>query len=106
MMRIIPEICSFRSNAFVLSISYRLSRIWHFLSPSHRGRLHGSRLICTTPYSFLAQVVVPGLPCGRLLLRMNAHPHGNASTRDCCMAHRSEERRVGKECRSRWSPYH
>ena len=25
-----------------------------------------------------------------------------------CMlfAHRSEERRVGKECRSRWSPYH
>ena len=23
---------------------------------------------------------------------------------DCC--HRSEERRVGKECRSRWSPYH
>ena len=24
-----------------------------------------------------------------------------------CLAHRrSEERRVGKECRSRWSPYH
>ena len=22
------------------------------------------------------------------------------------MIHRSEERRVGKECRSRWSPYH
>ena len=22
------------------------------------------------------------------------------------MPHRSEERRVGKECRSRWSPYH
>src|ERR1051326_6918951 len=28
---------------------------------------------------------------------------------DCvlrCAEHRSEERRVGKECRSRWSPYH
>ena len=25
---------------------------------------------------------------------------------ECVMAHRSEERRVGKECRSRWSPYH
>ena len=25
---------------------------------------------------------------------------------DACQAHRSEERRVGKECRSRWSPYH
>ena len=23
-----------------------------------------------------------------------------------CGAERSEERRVGKECRSRWSPYH
>ena len=23
-----------------------------------------------------------------------------------CMDDRSEERRVGKECRSRWSPYH
>src|SRR5260221_9856445 len=23
-----------------------------------------------------------------------------------CLAIRSEERRVGKECRSRWSPYH
>ena len=25
---------------------------------------------------------------------------------DTCHAERSEERRVGKECRSRWSPYH
>ena len=25
---------------------------------------------------------------------------------DIHVYHRSEERRVGKECRSRWSPYH
>ena len=25
---------------------------------------------------------------------------------NCIPAERSEERRVGKECRSRWSPYH
>ena len=25
---------------------------------------------------------------------------------DCDLLARSEERRVGKECRSRWSPYH
>ena len=25
---------------------------------------------------------------------------------DCAVKTRSEERRVGKECRSRWSPYH
>ena len=29
-------------------------------------------------------------------------PYGGAVT----AASRSEERRVGKECRSRWSPYH
>src|ERR1039457_7672997 len=34
---------------------------------------------------------------------------GTESTRKCPpgpSGHRSEERRVGKECRSRWSPYH
>ena len=29
-----------------------------------------------------------------------------APTRNTARPHRSEERRVGKECRSRWSPYH
>ena len=28
------------------------------------------------------------------------------TSRDAPEAERSEERRVGKECRSRWSPYH
>ena len=28
------------------------------------------------------------------------------SSARCCNEDRSEERRVGKECRSRWSPYH
>ena len=27
-------------------------------------------------------------------------------TKEIIAAERSEERRVGKECRSRWSPYH
>src|SRR2546421_9084491 len=41
-----------------------------------------------------------GFSEGRILrLRTMAWP----SVREC---HRSEERRVGKECRSRWSPYH
>ena len=29
-----------------------------------------------------------------------------AAIADLVAWHRSEERRVGKECRSRWSPYH
>ena len=31
---------------------------------------------------------------------------GFYSARETNSAERSEERRVGKECRSRWSPYH
>ena len=34
-----------------------------------------------------------------LILRFDMDPKGERTTR-------SEERRVGKECRSRWSPYH
>ena len=31
---------------------------------------------------------------------------GEKCEKSCCEKERSEERRVGKECRSRWSPYH
>src|SRR5574340_1356583 len=33
-------------------------------------------------------------------------PHPDIQAAHCCTSGRSEERRVGKECRSRWSPYH
>ena len=32
--------------------------------------------------------------------------HGGAMLKRHMVEERSEERRVGKECRSRWSPYH
>ena len=35
--------------------------------------------------------------------RQTIHSFGAS---DCWRVQRSEERRVGKECRSRWSPYH
>src|SRR5690348_17444397 len=35
-----------------------------------------------------------------------AIPGGRAADRGGTDSRRSEERRVGKECRSRWSPYH
>jgi len=31
---------------------------------------------------------------------------GKTTQQEVRLAYRSEERRVGKECRSRWSPYH
>ena len=42
----------------------------------------------------LAEMTEIGLPV----------PQGFTITTEACT--RSEERRVGKECRSRWSPYH
>ena len=39
--------------------------------------------------------------CDKVCPQVTAQPMQNA-----CKAYRSEERRVGKECRSRWSPYH
>src|SRR2546421_8355616 len=53
----------------------------------------------------------PQLPylCGSTHLRSQFGLHSNYSL-DLCwlfsLLTRSEERRVGKECRSRWSPYH
>src|ERR1051326_121652 len=43
-----------------------------------------------------------GLPC--FLPVISSHP--SHATSKVAMSRRSEERRVGKECRSRWSPYH
>src|SRR2546430_9825464 len=40
----------------------------------------------------------------RIWLSLAAGPRFNALAKQA--AARSEERRVGKECRSRWSPYH
>src|SRR2546425_12979335 len=44
-------------------------------------------------------------PALRHALRLGPHPLAVGEPADE-VRHRSEERRVGKECRSRWSPYH
>src|SRR3712207_9120142 len=38
--------------------------------------------------------------------RMRVARHGDEGASHALTYYRSEERRVGKECRSRWSPYH
>ena len=37
---------------------------------------------------------------------LNVRSSASTSSSIICKLSRSEERRVGKECRSRWSPYH
>src|SRR5256886_8932641 len=67
-----------------------------------------------TPYKVLTEALVEGMRIvgidfrdgilfvPEVLLAANAMKAGMAILRPI----RSEERRVGKECRSRWSPYH
>src|SRR2546429_2331427 len=67
-------------------------------------------ILCSTP-----RALAPPAPAGRSSARRTRHlpasapalapparRWGSSSRTD----RRSEERRVGKECRSRWSPYH
>src|SRR5258708_16410994 len=60
-----------------------------------------------------ARTALPAL-CGGHSPQPSVFPGGTVSsimsrvigTSSASISHRSEERRVGKECRSRWSPYH
>ena len=51
-----------------------------------------------------SQVMFPGGLTGREVAEKMLHDNGIYDVK--VTATRSEERRVGKECRSRWSPYH
>ena len=44
--------------------------------------------------------------CGRATEDESTYVNGDLATTTTDALQRSEERRVGKECRSRWSPYH
>ena len=43
---------------------------------------------------------------GEILGFLGPNGAGKTTTMRILTGYRSEERRVGKECRSRWSPYH
>ena len=59
---------------------------------------HEGNLCIVAPTGSGKSWIVAGL-CEDLL-------NGHKDRRIIVLSHRSEERRVGKECRSRWSPYH
>ena len=53
---------------------------------------------------YMGKIILTGdRPTGRLHI---GHYVGSLKRRVELQNSRSEERRVGKECRSRWSPYH
>src|SRR2546430_4133619 len=59
----------------------------------------------TAPRSIQSAVIEPQHARSRLLGGLGRRPWLWFRA-DSCGSARSEERRVGKECRSRWSPYH
>src|SRR2546430_12075144 len=67
--------------------------------------LHGAQISRSTASDFRSRLT-GGVEIGRgastyLGTMFDVGPHGRVK-----LGERSEERRVGKECRSRWSPYH
>ena len=64
------------------------------------------------PLPDIIQLVSVSGKTGVFSLRRDGEPDGEIFLRGGQIVHahigelRSEERRVGKECRSRWSPYH
>src|SRR2546430_5116172 len=63
----------------------------------------GSRTVLTQPDG---RYSIAGVPAGTDSVRARIIGYAPASSPVTVVGGRSEERRVGKECRSRWSPYH
>src|SRR2546427_9586922 len=62
---------------------------------------------CALPISyFVVATMVIAVPTGVKIFSWIATMWGGSLEFKTPMLWRSEERRVGKECRSRWSPYH
>src|SRR5215471_14655731 len=77
---------------------HALSLLFFFFSSGRRHTISlrdWSSDVCSSDLAELDAVVCSGAPRGRQLTYALVEERA-----------RSEERRVGKECRSRWSPYH
>jgi len=72
-------------------------RRWTRLSVGLAVALTSVALICVGAFAAIARSNGKYVDLGA---------NGTYSTDRYALASRSEERRVGKECRSRWSPYH
>src|SRR2546426_6307452 len=98
--------------------AYNFGRILHFATEAARARVEMIAFpeMCLTGYWHVRKLAraafealaepVPDGPSTRDLLDVSREHGMTIGAGLLERAPRSEERRVGKECRSRWSPYH
>ena len=90
-----------------LAMGYNVRRV----SPSHHSIQSNQRKVRFSMKKTMFLLLLPFLAAAMFLL--SSAPAESRTVQDiqsyvdaAKAAERSEERRVGKECRSRWSPYH
>ena len=65
------------------------------------------KIICPSNKSYTHRAIfMASLADGKSMIKNILKSGDTIATINACKNFRSEERRVGKECRSRWSPYH
>ena len=82
--------------SLIITAYQSASGVLNFITPTSgivMGALALGRISLGTWWKFVAKLIITIVIVSMLLLILGT-------------AERSEERRVGKECRSRWSPYH
>src|SRR3712207_9594056 len=102
-----PYTTLFRSDRFAAALAADA----HAVLVLDRAGWHGSRRLAVPPNVSLVPLppYAPELnPVERVWLHLRERflSHRVLDGYDAVVDARSEERRVGKECRSRWSPYH
>src|SRR5256885_11915170 len=82
---------------------YKVTGVQTCALPIFRGRV-----VDVLGQRFRARAEIRVVVCeiGLLADHADLQIAGAPALADARVEHRSEERRVGKECRSRWSPYH
>src|SRR6266852_5422122 len=71
---------------------------WYLLSQRSSGNLAKSAMYSVRVSLYLSEIIQP--TCDQ------KKPKSVGECKSSSWSERSEERRVGKECRYRWSPYH
>ena len=103
---------------WMMAIGYRAFGVneWTVRLPSSIAAIALMTLVCFVtvrcvmpsrlPLGHLKPWLAGGLAGAIAVLNLHTLVWGRTGVSDMLLSGRSEERRVGKECRSRWSPYH